>query len=57
MRLSEIKIIEKGSNKTVFIDGVEQKSVKEVSTFVLPGEITEVNVKFVTDKFEIIREE
>lgn len=57
MGQSEIKIIEKGLKRTVFIDGIEQKSVSEVSVYVIPGEVTEVNVKFVTGKFEVIREE
>lgn len=57
MSLSEIKVVERNGIKQVFIDGIKQKSVSEVSTYVLPGEITEVHVVFATEKFEIIREE
>ena len=57
MSLSEIKVVEKGDIKQVFINGVEYRGIKEVSTAVYPGEITEVCVIFYTNRFEIIREE
>lgn len=56
MKLSDIKVIEKGTKKHVFIDGVEQENVAKVETEVCPMELTLVKISYYTDKFEIIRE-
>lgn len=56
MKLSDIKVIEKGSKKHVFIDGVEQENVAKVETEVWPMELTLVKISYYTDKFEIVRE-
>lgn len=57
MELSEIKVVDKGSTKEVYIDGIEQNNVAMVETEVLPGEITVVRVSYFTKKFEVVREE
>jgi len=57
MNFSEIKVVEKGSEKQVFIGGVEQKNIAKVEIEVLPMEITVVKVSYYTDKFELIRED
>lgn len=56
MKLSDIKVVEKGSKKCVFIDGVEQENVAKIETEVLPSEVTTVRISYYTDKFEIVRE-
>ncbi len=56
MKLSDIKVIEKGNKKHVLIDGVEQENVAKVETEVLPMELTLVKISYYTDKFEIVRE-
>lgn len=57
MELSKIRVEEKDNMKKVFIDGVEQKSVREITVSVLPAEITVVTVSFITDKLEVVRME
>lgn len=56
MKFAEIKVIDKCSKKKVFINGIEQKCVAKVEAEVLPGEITTVKVTYITDKFEIIKD-
>ncbi len=53
---SEIKVVEIGEKKQVFIDDVKQNNVVKVEVEVLPGEITIAKISYYIDKFEVVRE-
>lgn len=58
MKLAKIKVIENRKGKTVYINNIKQDCViSKVETEVLPGEITEVKVSYLVEKFEVIRKE
>jgi|CZCB01.1.fsa_nt_gi hypothetical protein len=57
MKFAEIKVIDRGGTKELFINGIKQENVARVTAEILPGEITLVKVSYVVDKFEIVRSE
>lgn len=57
MKFAEIKVIDRGGTKELFINGIKQENVARVTAEILPGEITLVKVSYVVDKFEIVRGE